>query len=99
MEDSKFFYTLYHAGKMVPSLGVPECCLSPCRRTGRFLRFVDCNDRLGNQERVTVVMTSLQLLASATAFEGCSVTHSDSPISIHVLRWHSLREFCLAQVI
>ena len=31
--------------------------------------------------------------------EGCSVTHSDGPLLIYVLRLHSLRELCLAQVI
>jgi hypothetical protein len=33
------------------------------------------------------------------AFEGCSVTHRDGPLSIYVLRLQSLRELCLAQVI
>jgi DNA replication protein DnaC len=41
-------------------------------------------------------ITSLQSLASATAFEGCPVTHSDSPFSIYVLRLRSLPELCLA---
>jgi len=46
--------------------------------------------------KIGFAITSLKLLASAPAFEGCSVTHRDALFSIHVLRLHSLRELCLA---